>query len=137
MTSPVLDIRDLVVSLGTEAGALRIIDGISLTVAALDETRPIEALTERGHDEVQVARRQTTEKSNQGRGRLLCARRERPSCAPDERNQLAPPDMNCHVALRAGGMQLSGERYHALAKDEQCLRAAKVLSRPCLRWVKS
>jgi hypothetical protein len=34
-------------------------------------------------------------------------------------------------------MQLSGERYHALAKDEQCFCAAKVLSRPCLRWVKT
>jgi hypothetical protein len=34
-------------------------------------------------------------------------------------------------------MQLSGKRYHALAKDEQCFCAAKVLSRRCLRWVKT
>src|SRR5262249_8826297 len=63
-------------------------------VAALDETRPIEALTECGQDEVQVARPQTAEESNHRHRRLLRARRQRPKkrkrrSAAHERYELA------------------------------------------------
>ena len=81
------------------------------------------------------SRRQTTEKSNQGQGRLLCARRKRPSCAPDERNQLAPSNMNCHVWPSGREACTEWETISRFRKDEQCLCAAKVLNSRCLRWV--
>src|SRR5262249_47572478 len=59
-------------------------------VATLDETRCTETLTECGHNEVRVARRQTAEEADHGHRRLLRARRERQRRrAAEQRDEMA------------------------------------------------
>src|SRR5262249_21187248 len=73
-------------------------------VATLDETRCTETLTECGHNEVRVARRQTAEEADHGHRRLLRARRERQRRrAAEERDEMAAAH---HVWMAAAWQEI-------------------------------